>query len=75
MGRVTHLSITISYFPGTPWTHNVHPSEGLKLISAFRGSKAPWVLQLEEQERITADLSETTQARQQWREEKSVNIP
>ena len=46
MGRVTHLSITISYFPGTPWTHNVHPSEGPKLISAFRGSKAPWVLQL-----------------------------
>lgn len=30
---------------------------------------------MEEQERITADLSETTQARQQWREEKSVNIP
>ena len=32
-------------------------------------------LTMEEQERITADLSETTQARQQWREEKSVNIP
>ena len=32
-------------------------------------------LTIEEQERITSDLSETTQARQQWREEKSVNIP
>lgn len=46
MGRVTHLSIIISYFPGTPWTYNVHLREGLKLTSAFQGSKAPWVLQV-----------------------------
>lgn len=24
MGRVTHLSIIISYFPGTPWTYKMH---------------------------------------------------
>lgn len=46
VGRVTHLSIIISYFPGTPWTYKMHPREGLKLTSAFQGSKAPWVLQV-----------------------------
>ena len=44
VGRVAHLSTTISYFSGAPWTHRVHQRGSLKLTSASQGTKAPWVL-------------------------------